>query len=168
MVDTRADKIELEVVAVDKPEELNLILGQSHFIKTVEDLHETLAGAVPGLRFGLAFCEASGPRLVRRSGNDPELIELATRNALAIGAGHSFLVFLREGFPVNVLNQVKLVPEVCRIYCATANPVQVIVAETPAGRGILGVIDGGSPLGVETEADVAARVDLLRRIGYKL
>ena len=168
MVDTRADKIELDVVAVDKPEELNLILGQSHFIKTVEDLHETLAGAVPGLRFGLAFCEASGPRLVRRSGNDPELIELATRNALAIGAGHSFLVFLREGFPVNVLNQVKLVPEVCRIYCATANPVHVIIAETPAGRGILGVIDGGSPLGVETEADVAARVDLLRRIGYKL
>ncbi len=161
-------QVELHVVAVEKPEELNLILGQSHFIKTVEDLHEALAGAVPGLRFGIAFCESSGPRLVRRSGNDPELVELATRNATAIGAGHSFVVFLREGFPVNVLNQVKLVPEVCRIYCATANPVQVIVAETAAGRGILGVVDGGSPLGVESEADVAARKELLRQIGYKL
>ena len=164
----RAARIELHVVAVDKPEELNLILGQAHFIKTVEDLHEALAGAVPGLRFGIAFCESSGPRLVRRSGNDQELVELAIRNALAIGAGHSFIVLLREGFPVNVLNQVKLVPEVCRIYCATANPVQVIVAETTAGRGILGVIDGGSPLGVETESDVQARKELLRQIGYKL
>jgi len=161
-------KVELHLVAVEKPEELNLILGQSHFIKTVEDLHEALVGAVPGLQFGIAFCESSGPRLVRRSGNDPELVELATRNALAIGAGHSFIVFLREGFPVNVLNQVKLVPEVCRIYCATANPVQVIVGETSAGRGILGVVDGGSPLGVEAEADVAARKRLLRQIGYKL
>jgi len=163
-----ATEIELRVVTLDKPEELNLILGQSHFIKTVEDLHEALVGAVPGLQFGIAFCESSGPRLVRRSGNDPELVELATRNALAIGAGHSFIVFLREGFPVNVLNQVKLVPEVCRIYCATANPVQVIVGETDAGRGILGVVDGGSPLGVEAEADVAARKRLLRQIGYKL
>jgi uncharacterized protein len=163
-----ATDVALHVVAVDKPEELNLILGQAHFIKTVEDLHEARAGAVPGLRFGLGFCKSSGPRLVRRSGNDPELVELATRNALAIGAGHSFIVFLREGFPVNVLNQVKLVPEVCRIYCATANPVQVIVAETAAGRGILGVVDGGSPLGVETEADVIARKQLLRQIGYKL
>jgi uncharacterized protein len=161
-------KIELLTVAVDNPEELNLILGQSHFIKTVEDLHEALAGAVPGLRFGIAFCESSGPRLVRRSGNDDELVELATRNALAIGAGHSFLIFLRGGFPVNVLNQVKLVPEVCRIYCATANPVQVIVCETASGRGILGVVDGGSPLGVENEADIAARRELLRQIGYKL
>jgi uncharacterized protein len=161
-------QIELQVVAVDKPEDLNLILGQSHFIKTVEDLHEALAGAVPGLRFGIAFCESSGPRLVRQSGNDPELVELATRNALAIGAGHSFIVFLRDGFPVNVLNQVKLVPEVCRIYCATANRVQVIVAETASGRGILGVVDGGSPLGVETEPDVEARMELLREIGYKL
>ena len=159
---------ELHVVAVEKPEELNVILGQAHFIKTVEDLHEALAGAVPQLRFGVAFCESSGPRLVRRSGNDPELIELATRSALAIGAGHSFIVFLRDGFPVNVLNQLKLVPEVCRIYCATANPLQVIVGETAAGRGILGVIDGGSPLGVETDADVAERKQLLRRIGYKL
>jgi uncharacterized protein len=163
-----ATNVELNVVTVEKPEDLNLILGQSHFIKTVEDLHEALAGAVPGLRFGIAFCESSGPRLVRRSGNDPELVELATRNALAIGAGHSFVVLLREGFPLNVLNQVKLVPEVCRIYCATANPVQVIVAQTAAGRGIVGVIDGASPLGVETEADVAARKEMLRQIGYKL
>jgi adenosine/AMP kinase len=160
--------IELHLVPIEKPEELNLILGQSHFIKTVEDLHEALAGAVPGLRFGIAFCESSGPRLVRRSGNDQELIDLAVRNALSIGAGHSFIVFLREGFPVNVLGQVKGVPEVCRIYCATANPVHVIVAETAAGRGILGVVDGGAPLGVESEADVAERKRLLREIGYKL
>ncbi len=160
--------IDLHVVAVEKPEDLNLILGQSHFIKTVEDLHEALAGAAPSLRFAVAFCESSGPRLVRRSGNDPELVELATQAALAIGAGHSFIVFLREGFPVNVLNQIKLVPEVCRIYCATANPVQVIVGETSAGRGIVGVIDGAAPLGVETEEDVAARRQLLRDIGYKL
>ncbi len=160
--------MDLHLVSVDKPDELNLILGQAHFIKTVEDLHETLAGAAPQLRFGIAFCEASGPRLVRSSGNEPELIDLAVRNALAIGAGHSFVVFLRDGYPVNVLNQVKAVPEVCRIYCATANPVQVIVAETDAGRGILGVVDGGSPLGVETDADVTERMALLRQIGYKL
>jgi len=160
--------MELLTVRIEKPDDLNLILGQSHFVKTVEDLHEALAGSSPHLRFGIAFCESSGPRLVRRSGNDPELVELATRNALAIGAGHSFIVFLREGYPVNVLNQVKQVPEVCRVYCATANPVEVIVAETPQGRGILGVVDGGSPLGVETEDDVAARKDLLRKIGYKL
>lgn len=166
--DPGAGQLGLQVVPVENPSELNLILGQSHFIKTVEDLHEALAGAVPGLRFGIAFCEASGPRLVRRSGNDQDLVELATRNALAIGAGHSFIVFLREGFPVNVLNQVKLVPEVCRIYCATANPVQVIVGATSAGRGILGVIDGGAPLGVETDTDVAERRSLLRTIGYKL
>jgi adenosine/AMP kinase len=163
-----APTFELQAVAVENPQELNLILGQAHFIKTVEDLHEALVGAVPQLRFGIAFCESSGPRLVRRSGNDTELVELAVRNALAIGAGHSFIVFLRDGFPVNVLNQVKLVPEVCRIYCATANPVQVIVCETEAGRGILGVVDGGQPSGVETEADVAVRKDLLRQIGYKL
>ncbi len=161
-------EIQLQLVSVENPDELNLILGQSHFVKTVEDLHEALFGAVPGLRFGIAFCEASGPRLVRRSGNDPELVELAVGNALRIGAGHSFIVFLRDGFPVNVLNQVKLVPEVCRIYCATANPLQVIVAATAAGRGILGVVDGGPPLGVETEPDVTARKDLLRAIGYKL
>ena len=160
--------VSLDVVALDKPEDVNVIVGQAHFIKTVEDLHEALAGAVLGLRFGIAFCESSGPRLVRRSGNDESLVELAVRNALSIGAGPSFIVFLREGFPLNVLGQVKLVPEVCRIYCATANPVQVIVAETAAGRGILGVVDGGSPLGVESEADVAERKRLLREIGYKL
>ena len=163
-----AGTIELKLVEVEKPDELNLILGQSHFIKTVEDLHEALIAAVPGVRFGIAFCEASGPRLVRRSGNDEELVALAVRNALTIGAGHAFIVFLREAFPINVLGQIKLVPEVCRIYCATANPVQVIVAETAAGRGILGVVDGSSPLGVETEADVAARERLLRDLGYKL
>jgi hypothetical protein len=134
----------------------------------VEDLYETLAGASPHLRFGIAFCESSGPRLVRRTGNDEELVDLATRNALAIGAGHAFIVFLREGYPVNVLNQVKQVPEVCRIYCATANPVEVLVVETEAGRGIVGVVDGGSPLGVESDDDVVARKELLRKIGYKL
>ena len=159
---------ELVTVEIEKPDDLNLILGQAHFIKTVEDLYETLAGSSPQLRFGLAFCESSGPRLVRRAGNDEELVELAVRNALAIGAGHSFIVFLREGYPVNVLNQVKQVPEVCRIYCATANPVEVVLAETPRGRAIMGAVDGGTPLGVETEEDVAARRDLLRQIGYKL
>jgi adenosine/AMP kinase len=144
------------------------VLALSHFIKTVEDVHEVLAGSSPHLRFGLAFCEASGPRLVRRSGNDDELIELAVRNALAIGAGHALVVFLRDGYPVNVLNQLKQVPELCRIYCATANPVTVVVAESDAGRGILGVIDGEPPLGVETDADVSDRKALLRTIGYKL
>jgi adenosine/AMP kinase len=159
---------EFHVVTIEKPPELNVILGQSHFIKTVEDLHEAFVGTSPSLRFGIAFCEASGARLVRRSGNDDELVDLATRNALAVGAGHSFVVFLREGFPVNVLNQVKQVPEVCRIYCATANAVEVIVAETALGRGIAGVIDGEPPVGVETAADVADRMRLLRAIGYKL
>lgn len=160
--------MDIQTVTVDKPEDLNLILGQSHFIKTVEDLYEVLVGSSPHLKFGLAFCESSGPRLIRRAGNDDELVELATRNAMAIGAGHVFILFLREGFPVNVLNQVKMVPEVCRIFCATANPVEVVVAETEQGRGVLGVVDGGSPLGVETEDDVAARKALLRTIGYKL
>jgi len=160
--------MQLSTVTIEKPEDVNVILGQSHFIKTVEDLHEALAGASSQLRFGIAFCESSGPRLVRRSGNDPVLVELATRAALALGAGHCFVVFLREGYPVNVLNQVKSVPEVCRVYCATANPVQVVIAETDQGRGILGVVDGGTPLGVEREEDVRERKDLLRRIGYKL
>ena len=160
--------MELLSVRVDNPEELNFILGQSHFIKTVEDLYEVLVGTSPHLKFGIAFCESSGPRLVRQAGNDDGLIDLATRNAVKIGAGHSFLVFLREGFPLNVLNQVKQVPEVCRIYCATANPTEVLVAETEQGRGIIGVVDGGSPLGVETEDDVATRRNLLRKIGYKL
>jgi uncharacterized protein len=160
--------VELKVVPIENPDELNLILGQSHFIKTVEDLHETLVQAVPGMKFGLAFCEASGPRLVRRSGNDQDLETLAVRNAQSIGAGHSFVVFLRDGFPVNVLNAVKMVPEVCRIFCATANPVQVIVAEEGEGRAILGVVDGASPLGVETDDDIVERKALLRRFGYKL
>lgn len=160
--------MELRTVAIENPEELNLILGQSHFIKTVEDLHETLVQAVPGMKFGLAFCESSGPRLVRRSGNDEELEALAVRNAQAIGAGHSFIVFLRDGFPVNVLNAVKMVPEVCRIFCATANPVTVIVAEEGDGRAILGVVDGASPVGVETDEDIGDRKALLRRFGYKL
>ena len=161
-------QLPIDLVPVDVPEGLNLILGQAHFIKTVEDLYEALVGSSPHLRFGVAFCEASGPRLVRRAGNDDDLVELAVRHALAIGAGHSFVVFLREGFPVNVLNQVKSVPEVCRVYCATANPVQVLVAVTDQGRGILGVVDGESPLGVETAADEQDRKRLLRDIGYKL
>lgn len=158
----------MEIVRIDKPEDLNLILGQSHFIKTVEDLYEVLVGSSPHLRFGIAFCESSGPRLVRRAGNDGELVELAVKNALAVGAGHSFLVFLREGYPVNVLNAIKAVPEVCRIFCATANPVEVVVGVTEQGRAILGVVDGGPPLGVESEEDVASRHALLRAIGYKL
>ena len=160
--------MELHTVSIDKPEDLNLILGQAHFIKAVEDMHEALVGASPHLRFGLAFCEASGPCLIRRTGNDDELIDLATRNAQAIAAGHCFVVFLREGYPVNVLNQLKQVPEVCSIFCATANPVEVVVAETELGRGILGVIDGLAPLGVEAEQDVVERKQLLRTIGYKL
>ena len=159
--------MDLKLVEIENPDDLNLVLGQAHFIKTIDDLHEALAGSSPHLRFGIAFCESSGPRLIRRSGNDEELVELAVRNLRAIGAGHAFLVFLRDGFPVNVLNQLKHVPEVCRIYCATANPLQVVVAETEQGRGILGVVDGGSPLGVETDDDIAARRALLRSLGYK-
>lgn len=160
--------MELSVVQVDKPEMLNLILGQSHFIKTVEDIHEALVGAVPGIKFGLAFCEASGPALVRASGTDDDLIQLAKQNALALSAGHSFIIFLGEGFyPINVLNAVKRVPEVCRIYCATANPVEVIVADTELGRGILGVVDGLKTKGIETEEDATERKDFLRMIGYK-
>ena len=160
--------MQLVVVPIEKPEDLNVILGQAHFIKTVEDLHEALVGTSPHLRFGLAFCEASGKCLVRRSGNDPELEDLAARNALALGAGHSFVIFVREGYPVNVLNPLKQVPEVCSIYCATANAVQVVLAETELGRGVLGVIDGSSPAGVEAEGDIAERKSLLRTIGYKL
>ena len=159
--------MDISTVTIEKPDDLNVVLGQAHFIKTVDDLFEALAGSSPHLRFGIAFCESSGPRLVRRAGNDPELVEFAVRNARAIGAGHSFIVFLREGYPVNVLNQLKQVPEVCRIFCATANPVEVVVAETESGRGVLGVIDGGVPLGEETDEDAAARHELLREIGYK-
>jgi adenosine/AMP kinase len=160
--------MELTTVRFEKPDELNLILGQAHFIKTVEDLHETLVGSMPGLKFGIGFCESSGPRLVRWSGNDEDLIDLAVRNAEAIGAGHVFVILLRDGFPINVLNAVKMVPEVCRIYCATANPVEVVLGQTEQGRAVLGVVDGGSPLGVETDADVIERKELLRRFGYKL
>ncbi len=160
--------LSFDVVAVDMPPEVNIVIGQAHFIKTVEDLHEALTGVSPHLRFGLAFCEASAARLVRRSGNDEGLVAAAARNAAAIGAGHSFVILLREGFPVNVLNPVKAVPEVCTIFCATANPVQVLVAVTERGRGIIGVIDGVPPVGIETEADVADRRGLLRDLGYKL
>lgn len=163
-----AEQVAFEVVAIEKPDDVNVIVGQSHFIKSVEDLHEALAGVSPHLRFGVAFCEASGPRLVRRSGNDTELTELATRNALAIGAGHCFVVLLREGFPVNVLNQLKAVPEVCTVFCATANPVHILVAVAGPGRGVTGVIDGSPPAGVEQDSDVADRHALLRAIGYKL
>jgi adenosine/AMP kinase len=160
--------MELLTVPIEKPDDVNVIVGQSHFIKTVEDLHEALAGTSASLRFGIAFCESSGPRLVRRSGNDPALVELAVKNALAVGAGHSFFVLLRQGYPVNVLNQVKMVPEVARVFCATANPVEILVARTPRGRGIVGVVDGETPLGVEQEKDVQERHALLRKIGYKL
>ncbi|MGC9359863.1 MAG: adenosine-specific kinase [Anaerolineae bacterium] len=161
--------MDLKIVPIQKPESANMILGQSHFIKTVEDIHEALVSSVPGIAFGLAFCEASGARLVRCTGTDDNLIALARDNALAIGAGHSFVLLLGEGvYPVNVLNQLKMVPEVCRIYCATANPTQVIVGETDLGRGILGIVDGQPPLGVEGPDDVHWRHDLLRNIGYKL
>jgi uncharacterized protein len=161
--------MEIVTVPIEKPAALNFILGQTHFIKSVEDIHEALVGAVPGIKFGLAFCEASGECLVRQSGNDTALIELAQRNALALAAGHSFIIFLGEGwYPINVLNAIKLVPEVCRIFCATANPTQVLIAETEQGRGILGVVDGFKPKGVEDEAGVAWRKGLLRQIGYKL
>ncbi len=158
----------LKTIKITKPEDVNMILGQSHFIKTVEDLHEAMVNGVPDCQFGLAFCEASGPCLVRVSGNDEELSALARDNALALSAGHSFVMFMRGAYPINVLGAIKNVPEVCRIFCATANPVEVIVAESEQGRGILGVIDGFKPEGVETEADVAARKELLRRFGYKL
>ena len=159
--------MELSLVAIDKPESANVILGQSHFIKTVEDLHEAMVNAVPGIQFGLAFCEASGPSLVRASGTDEALTALAVRNALALSAGHVFVILLGNAYPINVLNAVKAVPEVCRVFCATANPVQVVVAESEQGRGVLGVIDGERTKGVESAADAAERKDLLRRFGYK-
>jgi adenosine/AMP kinase len=161
-------RMELTAIRIEKPDDLNIIIGQAHFIKTVEDLHEALAGSSPQLRFGIAFCEASGACLIRRSGNDQTLVDIATQNAQAISAGHSFVVVLREGFPVNVLNTLKQVSEVCLIFCATANQVEVVVAETELGRGILGVVDGAPPVGVETVDDEADRKLLLRRIGYKL
>ena len=160
--------MQLVTVRIDKPEATNFILGQTHFIKSVEDIHEALVGAVPGIKFGVAFCEASGKCLVRWSGTDPAMIELAQQNAKAIAAGHTFIIFLGEGFyPVNVLNTIKMVPEVCRIFCATANPTEVVVTETEQGRGVLGVVDGFQPKGIEDEAEIKWRKDLLRKIGYK-
>ena len=160
--------MELKMVSIEKPEGVNFILGQSHFIKTVEDIHEALVGAVPGIEFGVAFCEASGPSLIRYSGTSEEMVELAKRNAQNLSAGHVFIIFLGNVFPINVLNAIKMVPEVCRIFCATANPVQVILVESEQGRGVLGVIDGEKSKGVETEVDIADRLALLRKFGYKL
>jgi adenosine/AMP kinase len=154
-------------VAIQKPEDMNFILGHSHFIKTVEDLHEAIVQTVPQMKFGIAFCEASGPALLRCSGNDEALIELARTNGMALAAGHTFIIFMRDGFPVNILNTVKNVTEVCRIYCATANPAEVIICETGLGRAILGVVDGAATKGVESEEDVNKRKQFLRMIGYK-
>ena len=159
--------MEITTVRFDKPDDLNVVVGQSHFIKTVEDLHEACVH-VPGMKFGIAFNEASGPCLVRRSGNDAALVDVAVRGAEAIGAGHVFVVAIRDAFPISVLNAIKAVPEVCRIFCATANPLEVVVGESEQGRGVLGVIDGSSPRGVETDEDEAERKELLRRFGYKL
>jgi adenosine/AMP kinase len=160
--------MELLTVKIEKPETTNVIIGQAHFIKTVEDLHEALVGCVPGIEFGLAFCEASGPALVRAGGTSEEMVALAKRNAVALSAGHVFVIFLGNAFPINVLNAVKGVPEVCQVFCATANPVEVVLAETAQGRGVLGVVDGEKSKGVEAEEHVQERKALLRRFGYKL
>jgi len=161
--------VQLLTVKIDKPDEINFILGQSHFVKTIEDIHEALVQAIPNSQFGVAFCEASGVMLVRWSGTDEAMIELAKRNALALSAGHSFIIFLGAGFfPISILNAIKMVPEVCGIFCATANPVEVVIAETDQGRGIMGVIDGGKSQGVEDASGIAWRKELLRKIGYKL
>lgn len=160
--------MELLIVKIDNPEQLNLILGQSHFIKTVEDIHEALVNSVPQIQFGVAFCEASDKRLVRWSGNNDALVNLARKNAMQLAAGHTFIIFMKNAFPINVLKEIKNVPEVCSIFCATANPVEVIIAESELGRGILGVIDGQRSLGIETDQDINARKALLRKFGYKL
>ncbi|MCX6134708.1 MAG: adenosine-specific kinase [Ignavibacteriales bacterium] len=160
--------MDLKTVTIEKPEATNFILGQSHFIKTVEDIHEAIVQTNSHMKFGLGFCESSGPALVRYTGNDSSLIELAKQNALALSCGHCFILFMENGFPVNILNTIKNIPEVCGIFCATANPVEVIVAETPQGRGILGVIDGVKTKGIETETDIKTRKEFLRTIGYKL
>jgi adenosine/AMP kinase len=160
--------MELITVRIEKPETTNFILGQSHFIKTVEDIHEAIVQTNPQMKFGVGFCESSGPALVRFSGNDQTMIELAKSNAIALSCGHCFILFMENGFPVNILNVIKNLPEVCNIYCATANPVEVLVAETAQGRGILGVIDGMKTKGIETEADIRNRKEFLRKIGYKL
>jgi adenosine/AMP kinase len=160
--------MELITVQIEKPADMNVILGQAHFIKTVEDLYEAIVQTAPHMKFGVGFCESSGPALVRFAGNDPQLIELAQKNALALACGHAFIIFMEGGFPINILNTVKDVPEVCQIFCATANSVEVIVAESEQGRGILGVIDGAKTRGLESEADIKFRKDFLRKIGYKL
>lgn len=160
--------MELKLITIEKPEAVNLILGQAHFIKTVEDIHEALVTSVPGIQFGIAFCESSGPALIRWSGTSDEMIELAKKNAIALSSGHCFIIFLLNAYPVNVLNAVKMVPEVCQIFCATANPLQVIIAETEEGRGILGVIDGMKSKGVEGDENIVERKSLLRKFGYKL
>jgi adenosine/AMP kinase len=159
--------MDLKTVKINKPEDANIIIGQSHFIKTIEDIYETLVTSVPGMKFGIAFCEASGPCLIRSEGNDQELIGLAEQNALNLSCGHTFIIFLKNAFPINVLNQVKSVSEVCSIYCATSNPVEVVITESKLGRGILGVIDGEKPKGIETVKDKQDRKDFLRKIGYK-
>ena len=160
--------MELSVVPIEKPEDLNVIVGQAHFIKTIEDLYESVVGSSPVAHFGIAFCEASGPCLIRCAGNDAELVELAARNAEAVGAGHTFIVLLRDAFPINVLPAIRAVPEVCTIFCATANPLEVLVAQSDLGRGVVGVVDGLPPAGIEGPEDVAARKAVLRSIGYKL
>ncbi|CUS76436.1 hypothetical protein JGI7_02079 [Candidatus Kryptonium thompsonii] len=159
--------MELKIVKIEKPDNINFILGQAHFIKTVEDLYEAIVTTQPHLKFGIAFCESSGPALVRWAGNDDAMIELAKKNALNLSAGHSFIIFMDNGYPINILNAIKMVPEVCRIFCATANPVEVVIAETEQGRGILGVIDGLKTKGIEGEEDIQKRKEFLRKIGYK-
>ena len=160
--------VELEIVKIKKPDDANIILGQAHFIKTVEDLYEVLIGSSPGIKFGLAFCESSGACKVRSEGNDAELKRLAEENCLKIGSGHCFLILIKNAYPINVLNAIKNIPEVCQVFCASANSVQVVIAKTQQGRGILGVIDGLKPKGIESEEDITWRKDLLRKIGYKL
>jgi len=160
--------MELKTVSIEKPDDMNFILGQAHFIKTVEDIYEAIVSTNPNMKFGVGFCESSGPALVRYVGNDESLIELAKKNALSIGAGHSFIIFMQGGYPINILNVIKSLPEVAAIYCATANPVEVVIAETEQGRGILGVIDGLKTRGIETEEDIKVRKEFLRKIGYKL
>jgi len=158
----------ITAVPIDKPADMNFVLGHAHFIKTVDDLYEAIVQTNPAMKFGIAFCEASGPALVRSAGNDRSLVAIAEKNAMAIGAGHAFLIFMQGGFPVNILNAVKAVTEVCTVFCATSNPAEVILAETDQGRGILGVVDGVRTKGVETPADVTVRREFLRTIGYKL
>jgi len=160
--------MDIKIEKIEKPADMNFILGQSHFIKTVEDIHETIVSTNPGMKFGLAFCESSGPALVRYTGNDGNLIELAKQNAARLSCGHCFIVFMEGGYPINILNAIKSLPEVCNIFCATANPVEVVVAESDQGRGIMGVIDGVKSKGVETESDIKTRKEFLRKIGYKL